>query len=95
MTVRYLFRGKKLVIVLNKFRHSENYSFIVVLQTAIANQLEKRSSLITNEIVKNSTSPVLIHSAFDQLDQYINDVKCCWVMEPCYKKSKVPIVHQS
>ena len=45
------------------------------METAIANQLEKRSLLITNEIVKNPTSPALFHSGFDNFDQYINDVK--------------------
>ena len=63
------------MIVLNRFGHSKNYSFIVELETAIANQLEKRSSLITNEIVKNPTNPGLFHSDFDNFDQYINDVK--------------------
>ena len=52
ITVRHLFRSKELMTVLNRFGHSENYSFIVELETVIANQLEKRSSLITNEIVK-------------------------------------------
>ena len=61
--------------VLNRFGHSENYSFIVELETATANQLEKRSSLITNEIVKNPTSLDLFHSDFDNFDQYINDVE--------------------
>ena len=54
--------------ILNRFRHSESYSFIVESETAIANQLEKRSSLITNEIVKNPTSPALLHSEFDNFD---------------------------
>ena len=75
MAVRNLFRSKELMTVLNRFGHSENYSFIVELETAIANQLEKRSSLITNEIVKNPTSLALFHSDFDNFDQYINDVK--------------------
>ena len=75
MTVRLLFQIKELMTILNRFRHFENYSFIVELESAIANQLEKRSSLITNEIVKNSTSPVFFHSDFDSFDQYINDVK--------------------
>ena len=75
MTVRHLFRSKELMTVLNRFGHSENYSFIVELETAIANQLEKRSSFITNEIVKNPASPALFHSDFNNFDQYINDVK--------------------
>ena len=75
MAVRHLFCSKELMIVLNRFGHSKNYSFIVELETAIANQLEKRSSLITNEIVKNPTSAALFHSDFDNFDQYINDVK--------------------
>ena len=61
MTVRHLFRSKKLMTVLNRFRHSKNYSFNVESETAIANQLEKKSSLITNEIVKNPTLYVLFY----------------------------------
>ena len=75
ITVRHLFRSKELMTVLNRFGHSENYSFIVKLGKVIANRLKKRSSLITNEIVKNPTSPVLFHSDFDNFDQYINNVK--------------------
>ena len=48
---------------------------MVELEIAIANQLEKRSSLITNEIMKNPISPALFHSDFDNFDQYINEVK--------------------
>ena len=45
------------------------------MKTTVANQLEKRSSLITNEIVTNPTIPALFHSGFNNFDQYINDVK--------------------
>ena len=75
MAVRNLFQSKELMTVSNRFVHSENYSFIVELETAIVNQLEKRSSLITNEIVKNPTIPALFHSVFDNFDQYTNDLK--------------------
>ena len=68
MTVIHLFRRKELMTFLNRFRHFENYSFIVALEITIANQLEKRSSLITNEILKNPTSPDLFHSAFDNFE---------------------------
>ena len=61
--------------VLNTFKHFDYYGFIVELETAITSQLEKRSSLITNEIVKNPTSLVLLHSDPDIFDQYANDVK--------------------
>ena len=75
MTVRHLFQSKELMTILNRSAHSENYSFIVELKTAIANQLEKRFSLITNEKVKITPSPVLFHSDFDNFNQWINDVK--------------------
>ena len=68
MAVIHLFRSKELMTFLNRFRHFENYSFIVGLEIAIANQLEKISSLITNEIVKNPTSPDLFHSDFDNFE---------------------------
>ena len=69
MTVRHLFQSKELMTVLNRSAHSENYSFIVELKTAIANQLEKRFSLITNEKVKITPSPVLFYSDFDNFNQ--------------------------
>ena len=76
MIVRYLFQGKKLTAVLNTFWHSENYIFIVELETEIANQLEKRSSLgITNRIKENPKSSALFHFDFDNLDQYMPDIK--------------------
>ena len=62
MTAKRLFRREELMI-------------IVGLKTTVANQLEKRSSLITNEIVTNPTIPALFHSGFNNFDQYINDVK--------------------
>ena len=62
MTAKHLFRREELMI-------------IVGLKTTVANQLEKRSSLITNEIVTNPTIPALFHSGFNNFDQYINDVK--------------------
>ena len=56
--------------VLYRIGHSENYSFIVEMETAIANQLEKRPPLITNEVVKNPTSSALFHS-----DRKTNNIK--------------------
>ena len=49
--------------------------FLVELERAIANQLNKTTSLIINEIIRNSSSPSLLHSDFDNFDQYINDEK--------------------
>ena len=75
MIVGYLFQGKKLTTVLNRFCHSENYRFFVELEIEIANQLEKRSSLITNGTKEDPTSSVLFNFDFDNFDQYIHDVK--------------------
>ena len=61
--------------ILNRFGYFENFSFLVELETVRANQLKKRSSLITNEIANNPISPALFYSNFDTFDQYINDVK--------------------
>ena len=41
MTVKHLCQNKELMTILNSFGHSENYSFIVELKTAIANKLKK------------------------------------------------------
>ena len=74
MTIRHLFRSKELATLLNRFGHSENYNFSTELETAIANSLEKSSSLLSNQIVRYPTVPFLFHSAFDNFDQYVNSL---------------------
>lgn len=75
MSVRHLFRSKELTTILNRFGHAENYSFIVELETAISYQIDKSSSLLTEQIIRNPTTASLFHSDFDNFDQYVNDVK--------------------
>ena len=54
--------------------HSENYSFGLELETAIAQAADQSSRLLSNQIVRNPGSNCVFHSEFDNFDQLINDV---------------------
>ena len=50
MTLRHMFRSKKLMIaILNELGHCENYDFSLEMETAEATVLEQQSSLLTSE----------------------------------------------
>ena len=54
--------------------HSENYSFDLELETAIAQAADQSSRFLSNQIVRNPGSNRVSHSEFDNFDQLINDV---------------------
>ena len=53
MTLRHLYRSKQLVTLLNRLGHCDNYLFSVELETAVAEALERTSSLLTPRIAKS------------------------------------------
>ena len=57
-----------------RFGHSENYSYGLELETALAQAADLSSRLLSNQIVRNAGSNVVFHSEFDNFDQLINDV---------------------
>ena len=73
MTLRHLFRSAQLNTLMNRLGHAESYSFSLELETALAVALDEASSLLTPQIIINSTSGVF-HSDFDDFDQFVNDL---------------------
>lgn len=74
MTLRHLFRSADLIRLLNRLGQCENYSFLLELETAIAQAVENTSSLLPVSIIRNPACPFLFHSDFDNFDEFINDL---------------------
>ena len=58
--------------LLNRLGHSDNYSFSLELETAIAEAAEETSHILTNQIVRDPGAQSVFHSEFDNFDQMIN-----------------------
>ena len=74
MTLRHLFRSAELTTILNRLGHVSNYHFLLELETALANQADQSSHLLTNNVVRKPTCQSVFHSDFDNFDQYTNEV---------------------
>ena len=74
MTLRHLFRSAQLITLMNRFGHSESYSFSLELETAIGQALQQSSSLLSRQIVRNPAEPTLFHSDFDNFDQFVSSL---------------------
>jgi len=74
MTLRHLFRSEKLITLLNRMRHSENYSFSLELETALAQAVAETSSLLSTQIIRSPGAPSIFHSEFDNFDQLLNNL---------------------
>jgi len=74
MTLRHLFRSAELIHILNRLGHIENYSFLLELETSLANAIDQTSGLLPPEIIRNPSCAFLFHSDFDNFDEYINDI---------------------
>jgi hypothetical protein len=72
LTLRHLFRSAELTTLINRLGHSESYSFSLELETALAIALQKSSSLLSTQIIRNPNVPSLFHSDFDNFDQLVN-----------------------
>ena len=72
ITLRHLFRSEKLINILNRFGHCENYSFSLELETAIAQTVSEMSSVLSPQIIRNPDISAVFHSEFDNFDQLIN-----------------------
>ena len=72
MILRHLFRSEKLITLMNRLGHSENYSFSLELETAIAQSVAEMSSVLSNQIIRNPQVPAVFHSEFDNFDQVLN-----------------------
>lgn len=58
--------------------HAESYSYSLDLETALATALGETSSVLAPYVVCNSSGPSLLHSDFDNCDQYIDDISRSW-----------------
>ena len=73
-TSRHMFRSKQLLTLLNRFGHSENYSFGLELETAIANMVQLSPTVLSPEIVCNPEVNYIFHSEFDNFDKLVNEL---------------------
>ena len=69
MTLRHQFRSAELTTLLNRFGHSESYSFSLELETALAASLQESSVLLPTHVIRNPTLPALFHSDWDNFDK--------------------------
>ena len=69
MTFRYLYRSSELVTRINRFGHSENYSFSFEFENALAISVQESSQMLTSQIVRHPGGESLFHSDFDSFDQ--------------------------
>lgn len=74
MTLRHLFRSAELIRLLNRLGQCENYSFLLELETAMAQAVDNTSSLLPLQIIRNPSAPFLFHSDFDNFDEFISDL---------------------
>lgn len=74
MSLRHLFRSAELISILNRLGHTENYCFLLELETALATAIDQTSGLLSPQIIRNPSCPQLFHSDFDNFDEYINDI---------------------
>lgn len=54
--------------------HSENYSFSLELETALAQAVDETSSLLSTQIIRSPDAPSVFHSEFDNFDQLLNNL---------------------
>ena len=74
MTLRHIFRSKQFLTLLNRFGYSENYSFGLELETAIANSVQLSSTVLSPEIVRNPEVNYIFHSQFQNFDKLVNEL---------------------
>ena len=75
MTLRHLFRSKKLTDHLNKLGHCESYTFSLELETALADSILENASVISNtDVVKDQPEGAVFHSDWDNFDQLVSAV---------------------
>ena len=68
VTVRHLFRSKKLTSILNRLGHSESYDFGLELETSPTKALDVSSTHLTSQIIKGEGN-VVFHCEWDNLNK--------------------------
>ena len=70
MTLWHLFRSAELITLISRLGHSENYSYSLALQTALATTVQQSSNMLTPQIIRNPAGNLLFHSDFDNFDKF-------------------------
>ena len=70
MTLRHMFRSVELITLISRLGHSENYSYSLELETALATMVQQSSNMLTSQIIRNPAGNSLFHSDFDNFDKF-------------------------
>ena len=70
MTLRHMFRSAELITLISRLGHSENYSYSLELETALATMVQQSSNMLTSQIIRNPAGNSLFHSDFDNFDKF-------------------------
>ena len=70
MTLRHMFRSAELITLISRPGHSENYSYSLELETALATMVQQSSNMLTSQIIRNPAGNSLFHSDFDNFDKF-------------------------
>ena len=70
MTMRHMFRSEELITLFSRLGHSENYSYSLELETALATMVQQSSNMLTSQIIRNPAGNSLFHSDFDNFDKF-------------------------
>ena len=74
MTLRHLYRSEQLITLINRMGHCENYSYILEMETGLAQAIGETSMLLSTKIVRAPECRSVFHSEFDHFDQLLNSV---------------------
>ena len=70
MTLRHMFRSAELITLISRLGHSENYSYSLELETALATMVQQSSNMLTSQIIRNPVGNTVFHSDFDNFDKF-------------------------
>ena len=65
-----MFRSAELITLISRLGHSENYSYSLKLETALATMVQQSTNMLTSQIIRNPTGSSLFHSDFDNFDKF-------------------------
>ena len=69
---------------MNNLGYLESYSFLLELETALAEALEEAHTTLTPQIIQNPHCPSLFYSDFDNFDQFVNDLSSAGSIHTCH-----------
>ena len=63
-----------MITILNRLGHCDNYTAVLELENALAEALEKASTVVTPSIVRGVCN-ILFHSVWDNFDQLLASIR--------------------